>query len=91
MAEQHKGLIHYQSIPAEIKRLGITQQECANMLGCSLSGLTHRIKADRPQIHFAIYGLASYLGEIEDGIRYRAWNLETGNSLNVQSDLGNVS
>ena len=89
MAEQHKGLIHYQSIPAEIKRLGITQQQAADYLGCSLSGLTHRIKADRPQIHFAIYGLASYLGDIEGGIR--AWNLDRGNSLNVQSDLSNVS
>ena len=68
MAEQHKGLIHYQSIPAEIKRLGITQQECATMLGCSLSGLTHRIKANKPQIHFAIYGLASYMDRDESNL-----------------------
>ena len=68
MTEQHKGLIHYQSIPAEIKRLGITQQECAKMLGCSLSGLTHRIKANKPQLHFAILGLASYLKRDEDNL-----------------------
>ena len=57
-----KGLIYYKSIPAEIKKLGITQKECAEMMGVSLSGLTHRIKADRPQFHLAIFGLASYLG-----------------------------
>ena len=68
MAEQHKGLIHYQSIPAEIKRIGLTQQECAEMLGCSLSGLTHRIKADKPQFHFAIYGLANYLDKGETNL-----------------------
>lgn len=57
------GIIYYQSIPAEIKKLGITQKECADMMGVSLSGLTHRIKADRPQFHLAIYGLATYLGQ----------------------------
>ena len=51
--------IYYNSIPAEIKRLGITQSECAKFLGCSLSGLTHRIKRDKPTIHWAIYGLAN--------------------------------
>jgi hypothetical protein len=68
MTKQHKGLIHYQSIPAEIKRLGITQQECATMLGCSLSGLTHRIKASKPQFHFAIFGLANYLDNGQDNL-----------------------
>ena len=67
-SNQIKGQIHYQSIPAEIKRLGITQYKCAEMLGCSLSGLTHRIKADKPQIHWAIYGLASYLDEEHDNL-----------------------
>ena len=68
MATEIRGLIHYQSIPAEIKRLGITQKECAEMLGCSLSGLTHRIKASKPQFHFAILGLASYLEKDEDNL-----------------------
>ena len=68
MTKEIQGLIHYQSIPAEIKRLGITQQECATMLGCSLSGLTHRIKASKPQFHFAILGLASYLEKDEDNL-----------------------
>ena len=56
------GIIYYQSIPAEIKKLGLTQKSCADMMGVSLSGLTHRIKADKPQFHLAIYGLATYLG-----------------------------
>ncbi len=46
--------IYYHSIPAELKRLGITQPECAKLLGCSLSGLTHRIKRDQPTLHWAI-------------------------------------
>ena len=50
-------VIYYNSIPLEIKRLGITQHKCADMLGCSLSG----IKADKQQLHWAIYGLANYL------------------------------
>jgi len=58
-----KGIIYYKSIPAEIKKLGITQKQCADMMGVSLSGLTHRIRADRPQFHLAIFGLATYLGE----------------------------
>jgi hypothetical protein len=58
-----KGLIYYQSIPAEIVRLGLTQQQCANLMGCSISGLTHRIKADKPQFHLAIYGLSNYLSK----------------------------
>ena len=56
-------LIYYQSIPAEIVRLGLTQQEVANLMGCSISGLTHRIKADKPQFHLAIYGLSNYLSK----------------------------
>ena len=68
MATEIRGLIHYQSIPAEIKRLGITQKECAEMLGRSLSGLTHRIKADKPQFHFAILGLASFLEKNESNL-----------------------
>ena len=68
MTKEIQGLIHYQSIPAEIKRLGITQQECATMLGCSLSGLTHRIKASKPQFHFAIFGLANYLDKEQDNL-----------------------
>ena len=61
-----KKAIYYNSIPAEIKRLGITQKECASLLGCSLSGLTHRIAANKQQLHWAIYGVANYLGNTEN-------------------------
>ena len=61
-----KKAIYYHSIPAEIKRLGITQKECATLLGCSLSGLTHRIAANKQQLHWAIYGVANYLGSTEN-------------------------
>jgi hypothetical protein len=65
---EFKGHIRYKSIPAEIKKMGITQYKCAEYLGCSLSGLTHRIASDRPQIHWAIYGLANYLAEEDDNL-----------------------
>jgi len=55
--------IYFNSIPVEIKRLKLTQAKCAELLGCTRSGLLHRIKADKPQLHWAIYGLANYLGE----------------------------
>ena len=58
--------IYYNSIPAEIKRIGLTQAKCSTYLGCSLSGLTHRIKADRQQLHWAVYGLGHYLGAEEN-------------------------
>ena len=61
-----KKAIYYHSIPAEIKRLGITQKECASLLGCSLSGLTHRIAANKRQLHWAIYGVSNYLGAEEN-------------------------
>jgi transcriptional regulator with XRE-family HTH domain len=65
----NKGIIYYKSIPAEIKKLGLTQKSCADMMGVSLSGLTHRIKADKPQFHLAIYGLATYLGSEADNLQ----------------------
>jgi len=65
---EFKGHIRYKSIPAEIKKMGITQYKCAEYLGCSLSGLTHRIASDRPQIHWAIYGLANYLEKENDNL-----------------------
>ena len=55
-------VVYYQSIPAELKRLGLTQEKASELLGCTRSGLTHRIKADKPQFHWAIYGLANYMG-----------------------------
>ena len=39
------------------------------MMGVSLSGLTHRIKADKPQFHLAIYGLATYMGQNDGNLK----------------------
>jgi len=59
-------IIYYQSIPAELKRLGLTQEKASELLECSRSGLNHRIKADKPLFHLAIYGLANYMGNTEN-------------------------
>ena len=58
-----KKTVYYNSIPAELKRLGITQAETADLLGISLSGLNHRIKADSPTLHWAVFGMSNYFGE----------------------------
>ena len=52
---------HYESIPKQIERLGITQKEAAKLLGLSLSGFTSRIASDKPITHWMIYGLSHYL------------------------------
>ena len=62
-------VIYYQSIPAELKRLGLTQEKAATLLGCTRSGLTHRIKADKQQFHWAIYGLAGLANYLEKKIK----------------------
>ena len=54
-------IIRYPSIKDEIKSIGLTQQRCADMLGVTLSGLNHRIKANKQQLHWSIYGLAQYV------------------------------
>jgi len=53
--------IHYESIPRQIERLGITQKEAAKLLGMSLSGFTARIASNKPITHWMIYGLSHYL------------------------------
>lgn len=58
--------VYFNSVPAELKRLGITQAKVAELLGISLSGLSHRIKADAPSLHWAVYGLSAYFGEDEN-------------------------
>ncbi len=55
--------VYFNSIPAELKRLGLTQAKTAELLGISLSGFNHRLKADSPTLHWAVYGLSSYFGE----------------------------
>jgi len=62
--------VYFNSIPAELKRLGLTQAKTAELLGISLSGLSHRLKADSPSLHWSIYGLSSYFSE-EDNLGER--------------------
>lgn len=59
--------IHYPSIKGQISKLGLTQKETAEFFGITLSGLNHRITADKPQLHWAMFGLSMYL----DGHRAR--------------------
>ncbi len=73
-----KGIIYYKSIPAEIKKLKLTQKQCADMMGVSLSGLTHRIKADKPQFHLAIYGLATYMGQNDGNLKANITEVNNG-------------
>jgi len=68
-------IIHYNSIKDEIRRIGLTQQKCADMLGVTLSGLNHRIKANKQQLHWSIYGLSRYM-EGEPVIVYKKQNVE---------------
>jgi len=55
--------IKYHSIPAEIKKLGLTQREFADMLGISTAALYHRMKQDSPTVHWCVYGISCYLGK----------------------------
>jgi predicted transcriptional regulator len=55
--------VYYTSIPVELKRLGLTQEKTAELLGISRSGLNHRLKADSPTLHWAVYGLSSFFGD----------------------------
>lgn len=62
--------VYFNSIPAELKRLGLTQAKTAELLGISLSGLSHRLKADSPSLHWSVYGLSAYFSE-EDNLGER--------------------
>jgi len=63
--------IYYNSIPVELKRLGLTQEKTAELLGISRSGLNHRLKADSPTLHWAVYGLSCFFGN-DDNLGERA-------------------
>ena len=63
--------IYFNSIPVELKRLGLTHEKTAQLLGISRSGLNHRIKADSPTLHWAVYGLSNYFGN-EDNLSERS-------------------
>ena len=56
--------IKYESIKAEIKRLGLTNKKVAELLGITVYGLDYRIKGDKPSIHWAMYGISKYYDDL---------------------------
>lgn len=56
-------ILKYNDIDQEIKALGLTKKEVANILGCSISTLNYRIKKSKATIHWAIYGMSNYYGK----------------------------
>jgi len=55
--------LKYNDIKFEIKKLGLTQEQVANILGITTNTLNYRIKQDKPTIHWAMYGIANYYGK----------------------------
>lgn len=58
--------IYYNSITAEFKKMRLTAQQVADLLGISRSALNHRIKADSPSIHWITYGLSNYFESMDN-------------------------
>jgi len=52
----------YQSIKERLKELEITQQEFAEMLGISFSGLQHRFRKDADDLHLSLRGVECVKG-----------------------------
>jgi len=52
--------VKYLNIKREIKRIGLTSQEVADMLEISVQQLYYLIKQDKPRIHWIMYGLSCY-------------------------------
>ncbi len=55
--------IEYNDIKHEIKQLGLTNKQVAELLGISVQGLDYRIKQNLPTIHWAMYGISNYYGK----------------------------
>ena len=62
--------LKYHDIKFEIKKLGLTQEQVADMLGVTTNTLNYRIKQDKPTIHWAIYGIANYYSK-EDNLEIK--------------------
>lgn len=62
-------VVEYNDITTEIRKLGLTMQQVADLMGITRQGLYYRIQADKaerkPSLHWAIYGIANYYGELE--------------------------
>jgi DNA-binding NtrC family response regulator len=52
--------VYFNSINEELKRIGLTQEKTAELLGITRSGLIHRIIKDKPSVHWEVYGLSQY-------------------------------
>jgi DNA-binding NtrC family response regulator len=52
--------VYFNSINEELKRIGLTQEKTAELLGITRSGLIHRIIQDKPSVHWEVYGLSQY-------------------------------
>jgi len=63
-----KKTVYFKSIPSELKKIGLTQEKTAELLGITRSGLNHRIKSDRPSLHWQVYGLSSYFSQIDKNL-----------------------
>lgn len=53
----------YDNLRETIAKLGLTHNELASIMGISWSGLQHRIKADRLDLHLCIRGLECIKGK----------------------------
>ena len=60
--------LKYNDIKLEIRKLGLTQREVADMLGITTQTLDYRIAKSKPTIHWAIYGIANYYGDMDDNL-----------------------
>ena len=52
--------VYFNSINEELKRIGLTEEKTAELLGITRSGLIHRINQDKPSVHWEVYGLSQY-------------------------------
>lgn len=71
----------YDNLRTAIADIGLTHNELASILGISWSGLQHRIKADRLDLHLCLRGIECIKGNAKTD----KWKLKLG----VESGLGN--
>lgn len=69
MANYQKAVkLEYKDIKQEIRKLGFTQSEVADLLGISKQALLARIRANKPSIHWEIYGISNYFSSNDDNL-----------------------
>ena len=57
--------IKYLDIKREIKKLGLTPPQVADMLEISVQQLYYLIREDKPRIHWIMFGIANYYSDME--------------------------